>query len=159
MHTKFLDDLFRNSSNFKVIASTIWGAVLFHWWEGFITFNWPCTCIPGFMKLSTGAQKLLGRGYTHRPTCRQQGYLEGLLSFFQNKESRLKISTFKIYRFSTVILVSCSKNQFLWKTIICVNGPASLGGERSDLVTACPEPSIQKNIFGFLHLHWNLLNK
>jgi hypothetical protein len=47
---------------------------------------------PGFIKISTGVQTLLGE-YTHTDTDiqRQQADFNSLLSFFKNKKSRLTI--------------------------------------------------------------------
>jgi hypothetical protein len=36
--------------------------------------------------------------------------------------------------------------------ILCVNGPASLGGERCNPVTVCPEPGVWLNVRGFRSL-------
>jgi hypothetical protein len=47
------------------------------------------TFIPCFIKIGSGIQKLI-RGI-HKQTHRQQGDLIRVLSFFQNKESKLKI--------------------------------------------------------------------
>lgn len=41
-----------------------------------------------------------------------------------------KVGTSKNYRSNRIILFSCNKYEFLCNMISCVNGPASLGGER-----------------------------
>jgi hypothetical protein len=48
--------------------------------------------------------------------------------------------TSKNCKFNLIILVPCSENKFLRNMTLCVNGPASLGAERCNPVTACPEP-------------------
>jgi hypothetical protein len=49
--------------------------------------------IPSFITIGSGIKKLLGGGcYTFRQAHRQQGDLIGLLLFFQNKGSRVKMS-------------------------------------------------------------------
>jgi hypothetical protein len=48
--------------------------------------------IPTFIKISSGIQKVIGRDTkTHRQHCD----FISLLSFFQNKESRLKMGTWR----------------------------------------------------------------
>jgi hypothetical protein len=49
--------------------------------------------IPSFIKIGSGIQKLIERD---RQTCRNGGRVS-LLSFFQNKESRLKTIKMQIY--------------------------------------------------------------
>jgi hypothetical protein len=50
--------------------------------------------------------------------------------------------TSKNYKQNLIILLPCTKNEFLWNMTLCVNGPASLGGERCNPVTAFPESGV-----------------
>jgi hypothetical protein len=71
--------------------------------------------IPGFIKIGSGIQKLMGGGihrhkHTHTHTHGQQRDLISLLYFFQNKESRLKKATFVLgtfvdYAYTHIILI------------------------------------------------------
>jgi hypothetical protein len=47
--------------------------------------------IPGFIKISSGIQKLIGETHADTQTHREEGELISLFLVFQNKESRRKM--------------------------------------------------------------------
>jgi hypothetical protein len=61
--------------------------------------------------------------------------------------NRLSYGTALNYQFNLItrVLLPCSKNEFLLNLVLCVNGPASLGGEIYNPVTVSPG-----KIFGFI---------
>jgi hypothetical protein len=58
------------------------------WREGFMKYSGAMIYIPRFIKIVSGIQSLMGEGGF---TDTQHGDVMSLLSYFQNKESRLKI--------------------------------------------------------------------
>jgi hypothetical protein len=63
--------------------------------------------------------------------------------------------TSKNYEFIWLFLNPCIRKKFLWNVILCVNGPASLGGDTCNqvtwLMTILNEYSILQ-IFGYLYI-------
>jgi hypothetical protein len=72
--------------------------------------------------------KALKRDRSRRPL-----YSENSVFRTPNNPNRLTyqkiIGSSKNYKYNLIIVFPCSKNEFLWNTTACVNGPASLGGE------------------------------
>jgi hypothetical protein len=77
----------------------------------------------------------------------------------QLKRSPQKKEASKNYEFNLIILLPCSKHEFLRNIIFCVNVPTSPGGAKFNSITACPKPGVYPNVRGFLLIDWDHLGE
>jgi hypothetical protein len=62
-----------------------------------------------------------------------------------NKKCILSLP-FPKYKFNLTLLLCCSKSEFLWIIMLCVNGLSFLGGEKCNQVISCPKPGVYSNV-------------